>query len=75
MKIVDSNLTPARSAVGDMTPGSVVINGEGNLCIVCKGDNDGQIRLVNLANGGTYMVNKTCKHEQVDAVLTWKRNG
>lgn len=59
-----------KKEVGSMPAGTVVINGEGNICMVCRPEAD-KIRIVNLHIGGVYSVLPTCRYEVVDATLTW----
>lgn len=63
---------PTVPRVGDLPVGSAVVNGEGNLCIVTRSDRQDKVRLVNLENGGTYLVDPSCRHEHVEATVTWK---
>ena len=68
---------PRKTPVGEITPGTPVMNGEGNLCMVCRsGDvGDNKIRLVNLENGGTYTVKDTCEYEMIEANVIWSYLG
>lgn len=62
--------------VGELPAGTVIVNGEGNICLVCRDSTTEayeKIRIVNLQNGGTYTVQKTCLYEAVEAELVWKR--
>ena len=68
-KIPGNSMVPS---VGDLPLGSAVINGEGNLCIVTRSDRQDKVRLVNLENGGTYLVNPSCRLEHVEATVMWK---
>lgn len=72
MVINVSTNKPLHRRVGELALGSVVINGEGNLCLVARSDKVDKVRLVNLHNGGTYLVNESCRHEEVHAELHWR---
>ena len=64
--------------VGEMPAGTAVLNGEGNLCLVCRSEGrgaDGRIRIVNLELGGIYTVLPTCRYEEVDAEVVWTYKG
>lgn len=78
MKIVKNpGDNPRKIPVKDIPAGTAVINGERNICMVCRsGDQpDGKVRVVNLENGGTYSVLGTCEYEIVEATVTWNYKG
>lgn len=77
MKVTHSADDPSvKIEVRNIAPGTAVVNGVGNLCIVCRrGDLEGtgKVQMVNLENGGTYSVQGSCKYEVVQAEVTWSR--
>lgn len=78
MKLIhDPTDLSVKKLVKDIPPGSVIINGEGNLCLVMRSTSEleayNKVRMVNIENGGNYTVNGTCQYEVVDATVTWKR--
>lgn len=62
-------------AVSTLPVGSCILNGEGNLCLIIrpteKDQEDGKVRLCNLAHGGHYAVLGSCLQEPVFAQVTW----
>lgn len=76
MQIVQA---PTRSnvtrPVGQMPAGTVVTDGAGNVCMVCRAEDKGpeaKVRIVNLQIGGIYSVLPTCRYGEIDATLTWQ---
>lgn len=63
--------------VRDIHSGAVVVNGEGNICLVMKDTPElvayHKVRVVRLDDGGSYTVSDTCQYEVVDAEVTWRR--
>ena len=78
MKLIKGPSTnPHKTRVDAIPAGTAVINGEGNICMVCRsGDvGDEKIRMVNLENGGTYSVRGSCEYQIVEASVTWNYKG
>lgn len=51
----DKGYQPRMRAVGDLEPGTAVINGEGNLCMVCR-DRDPELVPAKVYRGGARLV-------------------
>lgn len=71
----DTNLW--KRPIGDLQPGDVIINGEGNLCLILRRTvedlNDNKTRLAGLESGTSYAVKNTTEYEVVNAEVVWQR--